>query len=191
MAVLVVPIRSFRGGFARLAHRLDGGERHVLAQRLADRVADASGAMELVVVSSDADVVEWAHGRGATVVDDPGSLDAAADAGRTWARACGAARVVVAHADLPFVWGLERLAAPDAAPVAMIVPDRHDDGTPVLSLPTDADVAFAYGAGSFARHCEAAGAAGLTVHILRDDLLGFDVDVPADLDAAAAREALR
>ncbi|HEY1738112.1 MAG TPA: NTP transferase domain-containing protein, partial [Acidimicrobiia bacterium] len=152
MAVLVVPIRSFRSGFARLATRLDGDERRTLAQRLADRVADAAGAMDLVVVSSDRDVVVWAEGRGATVIDDPGSLDDAAHAGRALARERGAARVVVAHADLPFVSALERLGAPEAEPVALIVPDRNDDGTPVLSLPAGADVAFQYGPGSFGRH---------------------------------------
>ena len=189
MAVLVVPIRSFRSGFARLATRLDADERHALAQRLADRVADAAGTMEFVVVSSDPDVVGWAEGRGATVVDDPGSLDAAAEAGRALARERGAARVVVAHADLPFVSALDRMATADAEPVALIVPDRHDDGTPVLSLPAGAEVAFQYGPGSFGRHVEAARAVGLTVEIMRDELLGFDIDEPADLDAATAREA--
>src|SRR6478752_5458341 len=92
--------------------------------------------------------------RGVTLVDDAGSLDAAADAGRAAARALGADRVVVAHADLPFASGLDRFAAPGADAIAMIVPDRRDDGTPVLSLPTDADVAFQYGPGSFARHCD-------------------------------------
>ncbi len=70
----------------------------------------------------------------------------------------------------------------------MIVPDRRDDGTPVLSLPTDADVAFGYGPGSFTHHCAAARAAGLTVEVVRDDALQFDIDVPADLDEAFAPE---
>ncbi|HEY3834033.1 MAG TPA: 2-phospho-L-lactate guanylyltransferase [Acidimicrobiia bacterium] len=191
MAVLVVPIRSFRSGFARLATRLDGDERRTLAQRLADGVADAAGTMELVVVSSDRDVVVWAEGRGAIVVDDPGSLDTAAEAGRAFAREQGAERVVVAHADLPFVSELDRMAAPGADPVALIVPDRHHDGTPVLSLPADAEVAFQYGPGSFARHVAAARAVGLTVEVVRDELLGFDIDEPADLDAATARDTRR
>src|SRR5690348_10766984 len=100
MAVLVVPIRSFRTGFARLASRLDADARHALAQRLADQVVDAAGAMPVIVVSSDRDVVEWARTRQATIVDDAGSLDAAADAGRDAVRALGADRIVVAHADL-------------------------------------------------------------------------------------------
>src|SRR4051812_33214080 len=128
MTVLVVPIRSFRNGFARLSTRLDDDARHALGKRLADRVVDAAGAMAVFIVSSDADVVAWARERSATIVDDPGSLDGAADAGRAFARERGEDRVVVAHADLPFASALDRFATPGPAPTAMIVPDRAGDG---------------------------------------------------------------
>jgi 2-phospho-L-lactate guanylyltransferase len=190
-AIVVVPIRSFRTGLTRLSSRLDDDARSALARRLADTVLDAAGEVPVVVVSSDPDVLAWAVSRDAAVIADPGSLDDAADAGRTYARAHDARRVVIAHADLPFATALDRFAdtQPASDRVAHIVPDRRDDGTPVMSLPVDADVRFAYGTGSFTRHCEAARSAGLTVEIVRDAALGFDIDEPADLDAAAALEA--
>src|SRR5215470_2740892 len=52
-AGVVVPIRAFALGKARLAARLDGNERAALARRLAARVVDAAGELPVVVVSSD------------------------------------------------------------------------------------------------------------------------------------------
>ncbi len=183
---LVVPIRSFVRGKARLAEVLDDVARHDLVARMAARVLDASGTLTTVVVTNDSEVATFARAHGATVIDDPGTLDGAADAGREWARARGATRVVIAHADLPHAHGLDALGATGAQRVAVLVPDRHDDGTPVLSIPVDAPFEFAYGPGSFARHCAAAAAADLEVRVLRDAALGFDIDEPADLAALDA-----
>ncbi|MGI8756948.1 MAG: hypothetical protein ACR2MB_14040, partial [Acidimicrobiales bacterium] len=90
----------------------------------------------------------------------------------------GAERVVVAHADLPLATGLAHVIGTDGV---VLVPDRHTDGTNVISLPAGSGFVFAYGPGSFARHRGEAKRLGLTVDI-RDDLaLGWDVDFPADL----------
>jgi 2-phospho-L-lactate/phosphoenolpyruvate guanylyltransferase len=179
---VVVPIRSFAGGKARLAPRLSSAERSTLARRLADRVVDAAQGMPVVVVSSAAEVLRWASARSLATVDDPGSLDAAAAVGTAWAAAEGAVRVLVAHADLPLVTSF---TAATSAPLdrAVVVPDRHGDGTPVLALPTDVPFRFAYGPGSFRRHRLEARRRGLRPVVVRDPDLAFDLDVPADLDA--------
>ena len=154
---------------------------------MAERVVSAAGDLPVVVVSSDPDVVAWAGRRALACVDDPGSLDGAADAGRAWVRGQGLPRVVVAHGDLPFATSLDEVAAGGAEPVVVAVPCHRDDGTPVLSVPVDLDFSFAYGPGSFARHCAEAERAGATLRIVRDPDLSFDVDVPEDLDALAQR----
>ena len=145
--------------------------------------------LAVVVVTSDAEVVSWARERRVNVIDDPGSLDGAAQLGVAWAAARTAERVVVAHADLPFAHDLAELARDGPDAVAIIVPDHRDDGTPVLSLPVSADFGFAYGPGSFVRHLAAAAQAGLRVVVHRDPDLGFDVDEPADLEILRARRA--
>ena len=91
--------------------------------------------------------------------------------------------MIVAHADLPHArpGALERFAT-IAPGIVTIVPCHRDDGTPVLSVPAGAGFAFAYGPGSARRHAAIARGLGLAVHIVRDPELGFDVDVPADLD---------
>ena len=93
----------------------------------------------------------------ARTVDDPGSLDRAAVAGREWVRDTGwpgSSWCTPISRSRPALDGI----ADDAdAPVAVVVPDHHDDGNPVLALPSGADFTFAYGPGSCARHVAEAG----------------------------------
>jgi 2-phospho-L-lactate guanylyltransferase len=180
---VVVPIRAFALGKVRLAGELDGDQRAVLARELADRVVSAAGPAPVVVVTSAPDVRAWAVGRGVAVVDDPGSLDAAARAGCEHLRAAGCARAVVAHADLPWARTLAPLARDGSRPIVALVPCHRDDGTPVLSVPLDVAYRFAYGPGSFREHAAEARRLGLGLRVVRDPQLAFDVDVPADLVA--------
>jgi 2-phospho-L-lactate guanylyltransferase len=187
-AGVVIPIRAFAVGKARLAGTLDGAPRAELAEWMADQVVAAAGALPVVVVSSADDVRIWGARHGITVIDDPVGLDRAAAAGVAWCAAHGLVRAVVAHADLPRapVGGLVRFAADDALPIVTIVPCHRDDGTPVISVPVNQPFAFAYGPGSFRRHVARAHDAELAVRVVRDPLLGFDVDVPSDLAALTA-----
>lgn len=177
---VVVPIRSFRLGKGRLAGVLSEDERASLSRTLAERVIAAAGGLGVYVVTSDGEVVAFGRDCGATVLADPGSLDGAAMAGRAAAGADGATRIIVAHADLarptPFAW------VGDFDGVT-IVPDRHGQGTNVLSVPVDCDFAFAYGAGSFARHVEETARVGLPLRVVEDAALGWDIDEPDDLVA--------
>ena len=182
-AGVVVPLRSFARGKARLAAALDDDARRAFTRTMAERVVAATAARPTVIVTSDPDVIEWARGLGLAHIDDPGTLDGAAHAGREWVRAQHLARVVVMHADLPLAATLDGIADDAGAPIAVLVPDHHDDGNPVLAIPTAADFAFAYGPGSCARHVAEAERCGLQVRLVHDRALGFDVDDAADLAA--------
>jgi 2-phospho-L-lactate guanylyltransferase (CobY/MobA/RfbA family) len=150
---------------------------------MAECVVNAAGGRPVVVVSSAAEVVAWAREREYDVVDDPGSLDAAATAGRDWALDRALSRYAVVHADLPLARSLDAVVSDGDALVAVIVPDHRNDGTPVLSLPTRVPFTFAYGPDSAERHADEARRRSLTVRILRDAELAFDVDIAADLEA--------
>jgi 2-phospho-L-lactate guanylyltransferase len=139
----------------------------------------------VVIVSSAADVVDWAGAHDLARIDDPGTLNAAADAGRAWVAEQGLARVVVVHADLPLAARLDDVADDGSERLAVLVPDHRDDGTPVLALPVDVPFDFAYGEGSCARHTAEAHRRGLAVRIARIPELAFDVDVAADLELLA------
>jgi 2-phospho-L-lactate guanylyltransferase len=178
---IVIPIRSFRFGKGRLASALDDDARIALARRMADTVVAAAAPRPVVVVSSAPEVAQWCAGHGLARLDDPGSLDRAADAGRQWTRDQGLVRVVVVHGDLPFATTLDEVAGDGPEAIAVLVPDHRGDGTPVCAVPVTSPFAFAYGPGSFARHCAEARRVALDVRIVRDDALGFDVDLPEDL----------
>ena len=91
--------------------------------------------------------------------------------------------MIVAHADLPLASSLAFLADGDGV---TLVPDRREDGTNVACVPSAAGFRFAYGPGSFDRHKAETDRLGLALRVVRDPALGWDVDVPDDLDYAAS-----
>jgi 2-phospho-L-lactate/phosphoenolpyruvate guanylyltransferase len=185
-AGVVLPIRSFVLGKARLAADLDDAARADLGRRLADRVADAADGFQVVVVTSAPEVRAWAATRALSVLDDPGSLDGAARRGQQHFADAGIGRVVVAHGDLPRARSLVGLARDASQPVVALVPCHRDDGTNVLAVPSGAGFRFAYGPGSFRRHVAESRRLGLGLRVVRDPDLAFDVDVPEDLAALGA-----
>lgn len=192
---VVIPVRSFAGGKSRLAGAFGEGaagaaEHAAFVRSLADRAADAAVPHPTVVVTSAPEVVAWAAERNLAVIDDRGSLDIAAADGRAWAAEQGLARIVIVHADLPDITSLDAVTGDGGARVAAIVPCHRDDGTPVLSVPVAAPFAFSYGPGSFARHVDAARAAGLDVRVVRNPRLAFDIDGLDDLALVRARRPL-
>jgi 2-phospho-L-lactate/phosphoenolpyruvate guanylyltransferase len=176
-ATVVVPVKSFTLAKTRLATHLSEAQRRALAQQMAETVLAAAGALPVVIACDDEEVASWARAHGATVAWVPGT-----DLNGAVAAAVGeldADRAVVAHADLPRARDLTVIAGTDGV---VLVPDRRDEGTNVLSVPVGIDFPFAYGPGSFARHVSIAESLGLAVTVLRPDDLTWDVDEPADLE---------
>src|SRR4051812_7476650 len=95
-AGVVIPIRAFAVGKARLSETLDDAPRAELAERMADQVLAAARPLPVVVVSSAEDVRAWGDRHRVDVIDDPGGLDAAAIAGVAWCAGHGMVRAVVA-----------------------------------------------------------------------------------------------
>jgi 2-phospho-L-lactate guanylyltransferase len=180
-AGVVIPIRSFVGAKERLAAQLDQDARADALRSMAERVVGAAGSLPVTIVTSAPEVVEWATARNLDVVDDPGSLNAAALAGVSAVASAGLDRAVVAHADLPHARSLLPAATDGGEPVIVLVPCHRDDGTNVLSVPVDVPFVFSYGPGSFARHLAEAARLGLETRVLRAPDLMVDVDVVEDL----------
>ncbi len=185
VAGVVIPLRAFHGGKARLASRLEPEGRTRFVRWMAERVVAAAADLPVAVVTDAADVRGWAERLGATVLDDPGSLDASASVGRDWARRAGLERLVVAHGDLPRARSFQSVLPAEPGGVVAVACHRGD-GTPVLSVPTAAPFTFSYGAGSFARHRSEAERLDLPFVAVDDPSLAFDVDLPDDLDQLEA-----
>jgi len=177
---VVIPVKAFARAKARLAEVLSPEERAGLSRSMATTVVAAAGPLDVVVVCDDEDVRAWATALGVEVLWTPGlGLNGAVSAGVDHLAARGVARAVVAHADLPRATDLTVVLG---GPAVTIVPDRHGDGTNVISLPAGAGFTFGYGGGSCARHVAEAERLGLGVRLLEDEALGWDVDRPEDLE---------
>lgn len=177
---VLIPVKAFAKAKVRLAPQLSAPERSRLARQLAVRVLRAAGPMPTYVVCEDDEVADWARSHDARVCFRFGDgLNAAVNAAVEHLATAGFTNALVVHADLPLASDLRHLAAEHGDVV--IVPDRHDDGTNAIRVPTVGGFRFAYGAGSFSRHRAEAARLGLVTRVLRDNALGWDVDVPADL----------
>src|SRR5437762_11742656 len=107
---IAIPVRSFVDANTRLAGALDTDARAAYAREMATRVVAAARSRPVAIVTSAPEVVAWAESLGCDVVADPGSLNAAAAAGRDWARQRNLSRVVIAHADLPLAESFDIVA---------------------------------------------------------------------------------
>ena len=177
---VLIPVKAFADAKGRLAGAVDADGRAGLARTMASTVVAAAAPLPVTVVCDDDGVDAWARSVGAAVirVHGPG-LNRAVEAGVAALAADGVSQVVIAHADLPRATRLDHCAATQGI---TLVPDRNLDGTPVLSVPTDAGFRFAYGPGSYAAHVAEAERLGLPWRSLHDPDLAFDVDDPADLE---------
>jgi len=177
---VLIPVKAFADAKGRLAGAVDADGRADLARAMAATVVAAAAPLPVTVVCDDDGVDAWARSVGAAVirVHGPG-LNRAVEAGVAALAADGVPQVVIAHADLPRATRLDHCAATQGI---TLVPDRNLDGTPVLSVPTDAGFRFAYGPGSYAAHVAEAERLGLPWRSLHDPDLAFDVDDPADLE---------
>ncbi len=184
---VVLPIKAFEQAKDRLSSVLTSSQRKHLAQTTALGVIEAARDAHVFVVCDNDEVALWATSHGATVVPQIDSgLNAAVREGV--AATYGYERVMIVHSDIPLPNGLgDLLSAQVADNTVVIVPDRHQDGTNVLVIPTNCKFDFHYGAKSFNAHVAEAKKLGLEIQIINDDELALDIDTPDDLHALPAQ----
>jgi 2-phospho-L-lactate/phosphoenolpyruvate guanylyltransferase len=167
----------------RLAPVLGPEARSALAREMAEHVVNAAKPLPVVVVCDAEEVAQWAEDLGARALREPGlGLNGAVNAAVAELNGEGYQRLVVAHSDLPRASQLAWLADIEGI---VLVPDRREDGTNVISLPAHSGFRFSYGPGSFSRHREEADRTGLKWTVVRDAKLAWDVDLPADIVAVS------
>lgn len=185
-AGVLIPVKAFRDAKVRLTAALAPAQRAELARSMATGVVAAAGDLAVWVVCDDPEVADWASSVGASVLWMPErGLNRAVTEGVAALAAAGVKRVVVCHADLPHATTLDHVTGDtNGDPDVILVPDRQRKGTNVVSLPTASGFRFAYGPGSFERHVAEAARLALSVTIVEDPSLAWDVDVPGDLPTA-------
>lgn len=185
LLAVIVPVKSFTLAKGRLAGILTDAEREDLARTCAEGVLRAAAPHPVFVVCADSDIAQWARSLGATTIEQtsPG-LNGAVHDGWMAARAAGFDHVLVAHADLPLATALDHVAHEG---FVTLVPDRHNDGTNVLSMPADCDLVLHYGPGSFFAHLEELVARDIPHRVVHDDDLALDLDTADDLTELTRR----
>ncbi len=173
-----IPIRSFRTGKSRLPlsdlHRIE------LVRELATRVVAACEG-PCLIVTNDEEVISWAPPQ-AQLLHDDGNLNTAAQLALEHARTIGWARLVIAHADLARPASISEALLRPAAHEVWAVQSHRENGTPVISLPTDLEFHFSYGKDSFSRHREEAIRLQYSFVKMEDSDLQYDVDIESDME---------
>ncbi len=176
---VVVPVKSFEVAKGRLAGTLSPEQRQSLARAMAEGVLAAARPHPVWVVCHDHAIARWAMDHGARVLWlGRSGLNEAIGAAIDFLGRLGHDRVIVAHGDLPLARSLAWVGEFDGVTV---VPDRRQEGTNVLVVPTAAEFTLGYGPGSAERHWAEAERRDLDVRLVHDQLLGWDVDVAEDL----------
>lgn len=202
----LVPVRGLASGKSRLAALLSADERRALNAQLLERALEAiaqsadalapsgnalappwNALARCIVVSADAEALELARSRGAHALDEgsDASLNAALERARAAAIARGAATLLILAADLPGVdaAALVRLQRAIPAHAAAVISDKTRSGTNGLLVPANANLRFAFGAGSLEHHRAALEALGIDTRIWHESALAFDLDTAADYAA--------
>lgn len=166
-----IPIRSFATAKTRLAEHLTADQRRQLAVQMATHAVTVAGSIaEVVIVTGDSRVREWAHARSLTSIDDGGSLDRA---GSAIVHHAGQHPWGLLHADLPWLEPRDlRIALAGFEDRGCVMAPSWDGGTSLIL--GSGPFTFSYGAGSFHRHLRHRPEAAVVVRVG----LALDVDEP-------------
>lgn len=193
----IVPIKDLRRAKQRLSGLLNETERRAFGLAMLEDVLTALGQSRtlsgILVVTADPDVERLAQGLGARILPEPetpGLNPAVTGAVRLLAQEKTGGACIV-HGDAPLMKAeeIDRLvAALGAAPAMAIAPDAAGDGSNGLAVSPPDLIPFHYGANSFQRHLQEAGARGIIPHVVQLSGLAFDIDAPDQLFTLTAAE---
>jgi 2-phospho-L-lactate guanylyltransferase len=177
---MLVPLKSFKSAKSRLREVLDDKQVEALARKLAQNVLVAVQPRLTFVVCDNDEVAQFATRCGVGVLrTTSGSLNG--DVTEAYRQMSRFDQVVIVHGDLRRPQGLGSF---QPGPGVTIVTDHHQLGTNVMSLPTDLDFHFSYGANSAQLHQREAERLGITWRVTTDSPWRFDVDEPDDLESS-------
>jgi 2-phospho-L-lactate guanylyltransferase len=186
----IVPVKPLRLGKSRLSGVLSDDERAVLNRMFLEQTLDILRTIprvtQTLVVSRDPAALAIAREYGARTVLEDGTpnLNSALNRATMLAKNYATRGVLVLPADLPTLTQddlLEFFEHVCEPPSMVITPDRHVDGTNAMLMAPGGLVPYAFGPGSFARHCESAKNIGARLEIVRNEHIELDLDTPADL----------
>jgi 2-phospho-L-lactate guanylyltransferase len=191
----VIPLKDPALGKARLGEVLSAAQRAQLIDAMLRHVGSVLGAARSICDVSVLTGKDNALPQGMSRIFDGGlELNAAVARAARELRSRGESdRMVVVHADLPFVTpaDIESLVAACRAEAVIAAPDWTQTGTNALAFPLARPILPRFGPGSLVKHREAAAAAGLPFVLVCRPGLAEDIDEPAQLEWLAERAGQR
>lgn len=187
----IVPVKPLRRGKSRLRGVLSEEERALLNfTMLGHTLKTLAQVPEIdvtLVVSRDSAALALAREYGARTVQEEGApeLNTALRRATIVAQAYATRGVLVLPADLPLLNATDiqtMIARAGTPPVLVIAPDRRQDGTNALLVSPPGLIDYAYGPGSFKRHCDRAQKFGVRVEVVNIETFALDLDLPEDLE---------
>ncbi len=189
----VIPLKGMQGK-TRLGSALEPAQRtelvRLMAAHVVDTVATALGAERVHLLTSEPDLAPRHYAR---LADGGGGLNGALAQAAREIRSLGVERLLIVHADLPFITAQEigALMLASADDVLVAAPDAAEAGTNALGVPLSRLIETRFGPGSLAAHRLLAAEAHLAFRLVRSPGLAYDIDEPSQLQRLIERGGAR
>ncbi len=189
----IIPVKPLRRGKSRLSGVLSLEARtalnHYLLSNTLETLASVPEIEHSLVVSRDPEALTIAREYGARTVQEQGSpqLNIALTRATMVALSHSVQGVLIVPADLPLLSVddiREVVRRAEGAPVVVITPDRHHQGTNALLISPPGLIKYEFGPDSFHRHCAQAKKVGARLEICERVSVALDIDFPEDLELA-------
>ncbi len=187
----IIPIKPLRRGKSRLSSILSEQEREDLNHNLLihsiNCLKQVKEVDQIVVISHDPAALSFSREFGVKTIQENRNtnLNNALRKATQAAKAFSASKILVIPADLPLILPedlSELISKSKSAPEIIISPDRKMYGTNALFINPTGIMDYDFGQWSFKKHIEQAERKKIRVEIYNNDRIGFDLDLPEDLD---------
>jgi len=189
---VIIPVKPLRLAKSRLAEVVTPEDRREMAEAMLRHVLKTVTSVPevtgVLVISRDTQALALAREYGAKTIQESGTpeLNTALLRASSVVASWRTEAILVLPADLPLVSPEDvreiiRMGQ-QPHPTLVIATDRNKDGTNAMLMRPPGVIDFAYGEGSFQRHCVLARDAGAEVMVYHSDRLLQDIDLPEDME---------
>jgi 2-phospho-L-lactate guanylyltransferase len=193
----IIPIKPLSRGKSRLSSVLSDQERENLNRNLLNRSINCLKQIDeidqVIVISHDQAVLRFSREFGVKTLQENRNTDLnnALRKATQAAKAFNASKLLIIPADLPFMMPEDLISLiykSKSAPEIIIAPDRKMYGTNALFINPTGILDYDFGQWSFRKHIEQAERLKIRVEIYNNERLGFDLDLPEDMEIYKERK---
>jgi 2-phospho-L-lactate/phosphoenolpyruvate guanylyltransferase len=187
----IIPIKPLQRGKSRLSNVLTNQERinlnHYLLVHSIECLKQVDAIDQILVVSHDPAVLNLSEDLGARTIREGRNtnINTALEKATNVAIASGILSILIIPTDLPLMIPediKQLLSKSNSQSQIIISPDRNMNGTNALYITPPGILRYEFGESSFKKHYQQAKQNKISVEIYNNERLGFDLDLPEDLN---------